>query len=178
MTLDSNQIDLVRGLVRDVADFPKPGILFKDITPILGDATGLAASIDLLADLTRDLNAEVIAAPESRGFIFGVPLATRLGIGMAPIRKKGKLPWKTIEESYALEYGEDTVQMHEDAVRSGQRVLLVDDLLATGGTMGACAKLVEKAGGEVVGCAFVIELAFLEGRKKLEGYDSRSLITY
>ncbi|MCB9831255.1 MAG: adenine phosphoribosyltransferase [Planctomycetes bacterium] len=165
--MSDDRILRLRDLIRDVPDFPKPGIVFKDITPLLADPTGFATAIDLLAESTRALGADLIAGPEARGFIFGTPLARSLDLGFAPIRKRGKLPWKTIEESYALEYGEDQVQMHEDAVRPGQKVLLVDDLLATGGTMAACRRLVEKAGGEVVGMAFVIELGFLAGRGKL-----------
>lgn len=174
---DDVRLAHVRSLIRDVPDFPKPGVLFKDITPVLADPAAYGEVIDLLAERVRDLRADVVAAPEARGFLFGVPLALRLGIGFAPIRKPGKLPWKTIEESYELEYGRDRVQMHRDALRPGQRVLLVDDLLATGGTMGACCRLSEKAGARVAGIAFVIELSFLGGRSRLEGHDVRSLIT-
>ncbi len=173
------RIDDLKKLIRDVPDFPKKGIVFKDIAPLIGDARGFATAVDLLAEAAGRLGAELVAGPEARGFIFGCPLATRLGTGFAPIRKRGKLPWTTIEESYALEYGEDHVQMHDDAVRPGQKVLLVDDLLATGGTMAACRKLVEKGGGEVVGIAFVIELAFLGGRGLLgEGAPISALIRY
>jgi adenine phosphoribosyltransferase len=168
----------IEQLIRDVPDFPKPGILFKDIAPLLGDAAGLQTTVDLLAEAAADFGADIIAAPEARGFIFGVPLATQLGLGFVPIRKPGKLPWRTIHETYDLEYGTDTVQMHEDALSTGARVLLVDDLLATGGTMGACCRLVEKAGATVAGCTFVVELDFLSGRDALAPHAIRSLIRY
>lgn len=171
------RIELLTSLIRDVPDFPKPGILFKDITPLLGHAEGLRATIDILAERVAPWKPNMIAAPEARGFIFGAPLARALGVGFAPIRKPGKLPWKTIEESYALEYGTDRVQMHEDAVGKEHRVVVVDDLLATGGTMGACCRLVEKTGAKVLGCAFVIELSFLSGRKNLGSRPVNSLIT-
>ncbi|MCA9320789.1 MAG: adenine phosphoribosyltransferase, partial [Planctomycetes bacterium] len=140
------RLDQIRGLIRDVPDFPKPGILFKDISPLLGHGQGFRHSVDLLAELASEFEVDVIAGPEARGFVFGAPLATKMGLGFAPIRKMGKLPWKTIEETYDLEYGTDTLQMHEDAVSKGQRVLLVDDLLATGGTIAACRRLAEKSG--------------------------------
>lgn len=171
--------ELIRSLIRDVPDFPKPGIVFKDITPLLADPRGFEASIQAMAARLEGLEFDVIAGPEARGFIFGCPLALALGRGFAPIRKKGKLPWDTVEESYALEYGEDTVQMHADAVAPGQRVLLVDDLLATGGTMGACRRLIEKQGADVVAASFVIELGFLGGRDSLgDGLRIESLINY
>jgi len=176
--MTDNRLEKITALIRDVPDFPKEGILFKDITPLIGDPEGLDTCIDLLAEAAADLKAEIVAAPEARGFIFGVPLAQRLGMGFAPIRKPGKLPWKTLEESYALEYGEDTVQMHADAVKPGQRVLMVDDLLATGGTMGACCRLVENAGAVVAGCVFVVELDFLKGRAQLGDREIRALINY
>ena len=177
MTRDP-RLDRLEGLIRDVPDFPKPGIMFKDITPLLADPAGFAACVSLLAEIARELKPDVIAGPEARGFLFGTPLALELGVGFAPIRKRGKLPWKTDEESYELEYGTDCVQIHEDAVAEGQKVLLVDDLLATGGTMGACRRLVEKRGGRVVGCSFVIELEFLDGRRQLDGIEISSLIRY
>lgn len=172
------RFDLLRSLIRDVPDFPKKGILFKDITPLLGHALGFTSTIDLLAEKVAHLRPNIIAAPESRGFIFGAPLARALGAGFVPIRKPGKLPWKTIEESYALEYGTDRVQMHEDAVGPSSKVVVVDDLLATGGTMGACCRLLEKAGAKVLGCAFVIELGFLDGRKNLLNRDLYSLLSF
>ena len=163
--------------LRDVPDFPKPGILFKDITPMLASPEAMQAATDQLAAL--DLGqVDKIAGIESRGFLFGVPLAMKLGIGFVPIRKPGKLPAQTRRVEYALEYGTDAIEIHEDAVAAGERVLIVDDLLATGGTMGAAAELVQACGGEVAGCAFVIELAFLQGRSaKLAGHRCASLIT-
>jgi adenine phosphoribosyltransferase len=153
-------------LLRDVPDFPKPGILFKDITPLLASPAGMQAAIAQLAKLDFG-RVDKIAAIESRGFLFGVPLAMQLGVGFVPVRKPGKLPWRTNRVEYALEYGTDAIEIHQDAVAKGERVLLVDDLLATGGTMGAACQLVEGVGGTVAGCAFVVELAFLAGRKRL-----------
>ncbi len=170
--MSEGRVEQLATFIRDVPDFPKEGIVFKDITPLLADATAFSMSMELLGESLKDVECDLIMGPEARGFIFGCPLALHLDRGFAPIRKKGKLPWKTIEESYALEYGEDTVQMHADAVKPGQKVVLVDDLLATGGTMAACRRLVEKAGGVVVAMAFVIELSFLNGREKL-GEDAR-----
>jgi adenine phosphoribosyltransferase len=169
-------MDLTQHL-RDVPDFPKPGILFKDITPLLGNA---AAMRETIARLSRfDFGKlDAIAAIESRGFLFGAPLAVQLGIGFVPIRKPGKLPWKTNRVEYALEYGTDTVEVHQDAVAKGQRVLLVDDVLATGGTMGAACKLIEACGATVAGCAFVIELDFLKGRTKLAGKQVQSVLHF
>ena len=168
----------IKSLIRDIPDFPKPGIIFKDITPLLRDAKGLSATIDRLAAPFRDLNISAVAGMESRGFIFGVSVAERLGVGFVPIRKPGKLPAETIEVTYDLEYGTDSLEMHKDALSAADRVLLVDDLLATGGTAGAAAELVRCVGAEVVGAAFVIELAFLSGREKLEGFPVHALISY
>jgi len=162
--------------IRDVKDFPKPGILFKDITPLLLDPAALAYATDKLAEGWEGITH--VAGIESRGFIFGVPVAQKLGLGFVPIRKKGKLPAETISQSYALEYGEDTVEVHADAFGEGDRVLIIDDLLATGGTLSAACDLVEKTGAKIGGCALVIELAFLEGRAKLGNHDIRSLISY
>ena len=163
--------------LRDVPDFPKPGILFKDITPMLSSPEAMECAIDRLAALDFG-KVDKVAAIESRGFLFGVPLAMRLGLGFVPIRKPGKLPWKTNRIEYVLEYGTDAVEIHEDAVQAGERVLLIDDLLATGGTMGAAAELVEACGGEVAGCGFVIELAFLNARAgKLSGHRCEALVT-
>jgi adenine phosphoribosyltransferase len=159
-------MDLARYL-RDVPDFPKPGIMFKDISPLLGDPAALRTTIARLAGITWG-KVEKVAAIESRGFLFGAPLAIELGVGFVPIRKPGKLPWRTNRVEYVLEYGTDAVEMHADALQEGTRVLLVDDVLATGGTMAAASKLVEAAGGIVVGCAFVLELGFLKGRTKLQ----------
>jgi adenine phosphoribosyltransferase len=157
----------LKRIIRDVPDFPKPGILFKDITPLLGDRELLRETVEALAAPFRNEGISQVLGIESRGFIFGPPLAVVLGAGFVPARKPGKLPWKTVRESYALEYGEDALEVHRDAFKSGERVLLVDDLLATGGTAAAAARLVEKTGGHAVGAAFVVELAFLGGRAKL-----------
>jgi len=157
----------LRRIIRDVPDFPKPGILFKDITPLLGDPELLRETVEAMAEPFRKDGISQVLGIESRGFIFGPPLAVALGAGFVPARKPGKLPWKTLRESYALEYGEDALEIHRDAFRSGERVLLVDDLLATGGTAAAAARLVEKLGGHAVGASFVVELAFLGGRAKL-----------
>ncbi|MEZ6036288.1 MAG: adenine phosphoribosyltransferase [Planctomycetota bacterium] len=162
--------------LRDVPDFPKPGILFKDITPMLSSPEAMQAAVDRLAAI--DVGAiDKVAAIESRGFLFGVPLAMRLGVGFVPVRKPGKLPWKTNRIEYVLEYGTDAVEIHQDAVHPGERVLLVDDLLATGGTMGAACQLVEACGGTVAACAFVVELGFLGGRQKLGQHRIESLIS-
>ncbi|HEY8241705.1 MAG TPA: adenine phosphoribosyltransferase [Kiritimatiellia bacterium] len=164
-------IDQIKAAIRDVPDFPKPGILFKDITPILSSPELFKASVDLFASRHKKNKPDKIAAIESRGFLFGAALAHQLGVGIVPIRKLGKLPYKTIEASYDLEYGSATLQVHEDAFRSGEKVLLIDDLLATGGTARASASLIEKLGAKVVEIDFLIELAFLDGRKKLNGYE-------
>ena len=162
--------------IRDVPDFPKKGILFKDITPLLADPQAMIETIERLVSPYRGLGIQTVAAIESRGFIFGSLAARELGAGFVPIRKPGKLPYKTVSQTYQLEYGADTIQMHEDAVRPGQKVLLVDDLLATGGTMAAACQLVRRLGGQIVATAFVIELSFLNGRAKLPGLDVHSLI--
>lgn len=163
-------IAAVRAAIRDVPDFPKPGILFKDITPILAHPTLFRCAVDFYVECARQTAATRIAAIEARGLLFGGAAADRLGLGLAPVRKKGKLPYKTYEESYDLEYGTATLTLHQDAFRTGDRVLIVDDLLATGGTALATARLTERTGARVVGMAFLIELAFLKGRSKLTGY--------
>ena len=160
--------------IRDVPDFPKPGIVFKDITPLLADAAAMQDAVTQLVQPYALAGAEIVTGIESRGFIFGALAAERLGVGFVPIRKPGKLPAETISESYELEYGTDSVEIHADAIRSGQKVLMVDDLLATGGTMEAACKLVMKLGGEIVGAAFVIELSFLPGRAKLDDLGVRT----
>jgi adenine phosphoribosyltransferase len=165
-------------LVRDVPDFPVPGILFKDITTLVRDPRAFREVISRLADHYADVPIDVVAAIESRGFIFGAPLAWKLGAGFVPVRKPGKLPAKSISASYTLEYGTNTLEIHEDAIQPGQRVLIVDDLLATGGSARAAAELIERLGGKVVGLAFLIELGFLDGRRKLDGYPLLSLICY
>lgn len=172
------RLDRLRAAIRDVPDFPKPGILFKDITPALRDPQILSDSIALMAESVRNLRATAVVGIESRGFLFGVPLALRLGIGFVPVRKPGKLPYRCRSVSYALEYGSDTLEIHEDALGPGDRALVVDDLLATGGTMAAACELVEHLGAEVVGCRFLIELAFLAGRERLGGRDSDALLVY
>lgn len=168
----------LRKLIREVPDFPKPGINFYDITTLLKDRNGLKLTIDALADEYRDQKIDTVIGVESRGFIFGAPLAYQLGAGFVPVRKPRKLPAETIAVSYELEYGTDTLEIHKDAVGEGHRVLIVDDLLATGGTAKAVVDLVEKLGGNVVSLMFVIELSFLGGRAKFDGYDVRSLIAY
>ncbi len=164
--------------VRDIPDFPKKGILFRDITPLLKDAKALREIIARLAQSLKGKKIGAVVGIESRGFIFGTALATKLGVGFVPIRKKGKLPWKTEQIACTLEYGEEILEIHQDAVERGTQVVIVDDLLATGGTAAAAAKLVEKIGGKVTKIAFVIELGFLNGREKLKGYDVFSLIQY
>jgi len=169
---------MIREFIRDVADFPKPGILFKDITPLLQNPASLKEAVAGLARATDARSFDLVCGIESRGFIFGTAVAHHLGKGFVPIRKPGKLPWKTESESYQLEYGTDRVEIHRDAVRPGQGVLMVDDLLATGGTMEAAVKLVRKLGGHPVACSFVIELAFLDGRKRLPNLPVHALVTY
>ena len=176
-TTPDARIARITSLIRDVPDFPKPGILFKDITPLLGDGPAFRLVTDLLAERVQSLRPEKIVGIESRGFLFGAALADRLGIGLAPVRKPGKLPWKSVRETYSLEYGTDALEMHEDAV-AGLRCLVLDDLLATGGTAAATARLVERQGGQVTGFAFVIELGFLGGRTKLGNHELTSLIRY
>lgn len=173
-----NPHELLRQKIRDVADFPKPGILFRDITPLLQDSDALRVACELLADPYRGQGIDVIVGVESRGFIFGPPVALALGAGFAIARKQGKLPWETVAESYELEYGVEHVEMHRDAIAPGQKVLLIDDVIATGGTAAATADLVRRMGGEVVGSCFLIELTFLEGRKRLDGVDVHSVLTY
>jgi adenine phosphoribosyltransferase len=170
-------VDLA-GKIRDIPDFPSPGIVFKDITPLVADPAALRESIDQLAAWAGPRAPDVILGAEARGFIFGGALAYALGCGFVPARKPGKLPWQTVEATYALEYGNDTLQVHADAIRPGQRVIVLDDVLATGGTAKAKVDLVEMLGGVVVGALFVIELTFLDGRSRLEGHDVHALISY
>lgn len=162
--------------LRDVPDFPKPGIVFKDISPLLASPEAVTHCIDQMAELVADSGADRIAAIESRGFLFGVPLAMKLGIGFTPIRKPGKLPWKTNRIEYELEYGTDALEIHQDGVEAGHKVILVDDLLATGGTMKAACDLIEGIGGTVASCLFVVELSFLAGRDKLGNHPVHSLV--
>lgn len=172
-----NAIDL-KEFIRDVPDFPKPGILFRDITPMLSDNDAFGAAIDKFADRYDDQKIDCIVAAESRGFIFGAPLALKLGAAFIPIRKPGKLPYEKRSQSYELEYGTDTLEIHSDALSHGQRVLVIDDLLATGGTVEACVKLLESFSVEIVECAFAIHLRFLEGEKKLAPHNTFSLLEY
>ncbi|GEQ21210.1 adenine phosphoribosyltransferase [Clostridium butyricum] len=164
--------------IRVIENFPKEGISFKDITTLIGDGEGLKASIDAIVDYLKDKNIDLIVGPEARGFIFGVPVAYALGVGFVPVRKPGKLPAETISVMYDLEYGSDEIQIHKDAIKPGQRIAIVDDLLATGGTVEAVTKLVEQAGGIVASVDFVTELTDLRGRDKLQGYDVMSLVEY
>jgi adenine phosphoribosyltransferase len=167
-----------RSLIREVPDFPKPGILFRDVTPLLGNGPAFRSCIRQLCERIAASRPQIVAGVESRGFIFGANVAVELGLGFVPIRKPGKLPWKTRRESYSLEYGTDAVEVHEDAVSPGMRVALVDDLLATGGTAGAAIRLLQNLGGKVVVAGFVIELAALQGRKLLGDVPSEVLISY
>ena len=168
----------LKDYIRDVPDFPTPGILFRDITPLLKDTKAFRSTIDMFAERYSDSRIDAIVGIESRGFMFAAPLSYRLGVPFVPIRKMGKLPFDTITVTYSLEYGTDTVEVHMDGFSMGQRVLIVDDLLATGGTMAAAARLVEKTGGRVSSIAVLVELTDLEGRARLRGYEVESLITY
>jgi adenine phosphoribosyltransferase len=175
--MSNETVDLSQ-FIRNIPDFPKPGILFRDITPLLADARALEKSIEVLAEPFMEAGIDVVAAVEARGFIFGSAVAKTLGAGFVPIRKKGKLPFQTHSVSYGLEYGTDSVEVHSDAVAPGTKVLMVDDLLATGGTMAAACELVENLGGEIAGLTFLIELADLKGREKFSRYNIHTVITY
>ena len=164
--------------VRSIPDFPEPGIIFRDVTSILQDADGLKLAIDSMQACLKDVDVDVIVGTESRGFIFGVPIAYNLHKPFVPVRKKGKLPCETVSKSYDLEYGSATIEMHKDSIKPGQKVAIIDDLIATGGTVEAAVKLVEELGGEVVKIVFLMELAGLKGREKLAGYDVASVIRY
>lgn len=164
--------------IRVIEDFPKEGISFKDITTLIGDGEGLRASIDAMVAYLKEKEVDVVVGPEARGFIFGVPVAYALGVGFVPVRKKGKLPGETVSIEYDLEYGTDVLQIHKDSIKKGQKVAIVDDLLATGGTIEAVSKLIENAGGEVVSLNFLIELTGLKGIDKLKGYDVKSYVKY
>ncbi len=168
----------VEDYVRTIPDFPEPGIMFRDVTSVLQDADGLQLAIDGMQELVKDLDFDVVVGAESRGFIFGMPIAYNLKKPFVLVRKKGKLPCETIEATYDLEYGTATIEMHKDAIKPGQKVVLVDDLIATGGTIEAAAKLIEQLGGEVVKIIFLMELEGLNGRAKLQGYDVASVIKY
>jgi adenine phosphoribosyltransferase len=175
--MSNSTLDL-RTFIRDIPDFPKKGILFRDITPLLGNPLALRETIKRLADPYRDQKINAVVAAEARGFIFAAPMATELGAGFVPVRKPGKLPFDRHSFRYDLEYGSDTLEMHVDGVPPGARVLVVDDLLATGGTVGACVKLLEKTGANIIGCAFAIELTSLGGRKAVAPHPVFSLIQY
>jgi adenine phosphoribosyltransferase len=178
-TTDSaSEILTIKNLIRTIPNFPKPGILFYDLMPIFSDPSGLASAAAALVNPWRGQHIDRIVGAESRGFIIGTAAALELDCGFIPVRKPGKLPGKTITLTYDLEYGTDRLEMHADAVRPGQNILMVDDLLATGGTMQACCKMVEQLGGRIVGVAFLVELRFLHGRDKLAPYDVRSLIAF
>ena len=164
--------------IRSIPDFPEPGIIFRDVTSILQDADGLKLAIDSMQDCLKDVDVDVIVGTESRGFIFGMPIAYNLHKSFVPVRKKGKLPCETVSASYDLEYGSAEIEMHKDSIKPGQKVVIVDDLIATGGTIEAAIKLVEQLGGEVVKVVFLMELAGLKGRERLNGYDVASVICY
>lgn len=168
----------LKAKLRVIPDFPKPGINFIDITTLLKDGAAMKYAFDQMADMVQDLEADVLVGPEARGFLVGAPLAYRLGAGFIPVRKSGKLPGEVIQASYELEYGNDVLQIHKDAITPGVKVLVVDDLLATGGTIWSTADLIRRLGGELVGFAFLVELTFLKGREKLAGYPVRSLLKY
>jgi len=164
--------------IRDIPDWPKPGVLFKDITTLLKEPEAFREAVDRLAEPFKDKDIDLVVSIEARGFIFGGALAYKLGAGFVPARKPGKLPAETIKEEYALEYGTDALEVHKDAIKPGQKVLLFDDVLATGGTLSAAARLIERLGGEIVGIALLIDLTFLKGREKLKKYEVYSLIEY
>src|SRR5437016_4415062 len=174
----NDTIEQVRALIRDVPDFPKEGIVFKDITPLLADENAFSSVIDLIVVHHGRGNVDKVVGIEARGFILASPIAYHFGAGFVPVRKEGKLPWDSEREEYALEYGTAVLEIHKDSIRPGERVLIVDDVLATGGTARATAQLVERLGGKVIGIACLVELTFLNGRQALEGYDFCSLMTY
>ena len=176
--MNNEEIESIRQAIRDVPDFPKPGIVFKDITPLLGNGPLFVKTINILADRYRDQRVDTILGIESRGFIVGAALAYKLNAGFSVVRKPGKLPYNTHSASYDLEYGTDSLEIHIDAIPANARVVIADDLIATGGTAAATAKLVSKLGAQVVECAFVIELSFLKGRDKLQPYDVFSIVRY
>jgi adenine phosphoribosyltransferase len=170
--------DHLRAMIRDIPDFPRPGVTFKDITPLLNDPTAFASAVDALAGAFLAAKIDRVLGVEARGFILAAPVAYRLRAGFVPVRKAGKLPWEIEREEYVLEYGTDLLEIHRDAVQDGERVLIVDDVLATGGTAAATARLVQRLGGAVVGLGFLVELAFLDGRAQLADYPMTSLLTY
>ena len=167
----------LKQLIRDIPDFPQPGIMFKDITPLLKDAAGLSAAVDAMAAPWTDAGIDAVLAVEARGYLLGTPVALRLGAGFVPARKPGKLPYETVSVDYDLEYGSDTIEMHRDGLEPGQRVLIVDDVLATGGTLAAAIRMVEGAGAEVAGLSLLVELGALGGRERLQGYRLEAVMT-
>jgi adenine phosphoribosyltransferase len=171
-------LNWLKAHVRDVLDYPKPGIVFKDITPLLGDADAFRATVDALAEPFAPAGVDKVIGIEARGFVFAAPVTYDLHAGFIPVRKPGKLPWEIEREEYVLEYGTDLLEIHRDAIAPGERVLIVDDVIATGGTAAATARLVERLGGVVVGFAFVLELGFLHGRDQIDGYEIHTLVTY
>ncbi|MEM8745719.1 MAG: adenine phosphoribosyltransferase [Actinomycetota bacterium] len=173
----ADDVDL-RSLVRDIEDYPTEGVVFRDITPLLNDPAGLTAAIEALSAMGDDLQIDRVVGVESRGFIFAAPVALRLGAGFVPVRKAGKLPWAVVREEYELEYGTDKLEIHRDAIKPGERVLIVDDVLATGGTAAATIKLIETLGGVVAGLSFLIELDFLNGRERVDHRPIRSVVHY
>ncbi|MDL5046526.1 adenine phosphoribosyltransferase [Oscillatoria amoena NRMC-F 0135] len=175
---NTETIQTITRTIRDIPDFPKPGILFKDITPVLSDPAVFKLAVDALLEPCLSERPDVIMGIDARGFIFGAAAAYHLGIGFVPVRKKGKLPYKTIEQSYALEYGENTVAIHEDAVKKGDKVFIIDDLLATGGTAQAAALLADRLGARITGISFLVELGFLDGRQKLSGFPVHSVVKF
>lgn len=168
----------LRHFIRNISDFPKPGIVFRDITPLLADPQSLNSAVQAMADPFRDKKIDIVVGAESRGFIFGTSIAIELNAGFVPVRKKGKLPAEVFSQQYQLEYGTDQLEIHTDAIQSGQNVLIADDLLATGGTMKTCCDLVKRMGAGISGITFLIELSFLQGRNQLKGYDIHSLLKY
>ena len=176
--MEDRNVKKVEDYVRTIPDFPEPGIMFRDVTSVLQDADGLQLAIDAVQDLVKDIDFDVVVGPESRGFIFGMPIAYNLKKAFVPVRKKGKLPCETIECTYDLEYGTATIEMHKDSIQPGQKVVIIDDLIATGGTIEAIIKLVEQLGGTVVRIVFFMELEGLNGREKLAGYDVESAVKY
>jgi adenine phosphoribosyltransferase len=171
-------VDNLTSLIRDIPDFPEPGIVFKDITPVLADGKAFASLVDALAEPFRDTGVDKVAGIEARGFTLATPVAERLGAGFIPVRKPGKLPYETVREDYSLEYGTDSLEIHTDAAAKGEKVLLVDDVIATGGTAAAAIRLLRKIGVEVVGFSVFIELGFLDGAQKLDGVPLHALVTY
>ena len=178
MAASTVSIDVLRSLIRDIPDFPKPGVVFKDLTPLLADAAAFRTTVDALADHYSDAGVDKVLGIEARGFIPAAPIARSLGVGFVPVRKAGKLPWQVEKEEYVLEYGTDLLEVHQDAVAAGERTLIIDDVMATGGTAAATIRLVQKLDAEVVGLGFIVELEFLGGRQQLGNSEVLSLVRY